>query len=306
MRSPLLALALLTAAPLAAQNGCLDQSYLPVPVNNGLEITASQTLTQTFTVGIGGVLTGVEVANLNHHRGTPTQPLELRIVATDASGTPNGATLAALSFLPSQVPAGRGTLSVDLRAFAIPVVPGMVLGLRLSSLVTPGTQTYAWWGEAAGTIHYAAGMVFLRDTTPLAVWDLSFQSFVGPSAASRNYGAGHPGAGGVPSLLASAPPVLGTAIDLLAGNSSGNGGSAALLAGFAPANVATPFGGTLLVQIDASFTIPLPAAGATVPLAIPASNTLCGLRVFFQTVQLDFAASHGLAFSPGLELLLGG
>jgi len=305
MRRLSLALVLLCAVQARAQNGCLDQSYLPVPVNNGLEITANQTVTQTFTVGIAGLLTAVDVANVNHHRGTPTASLEVRIVATDPTGVPNGATLASLSFLPSQVPATRGTLAVDLSPFAIFVTPGTVLGLRLSSLAAPSTQTYAWWGEAAGTIHYAGGMVFIRDTTALSVWDLSFQSFVGVPAAWRNYGNGHPGLLGVPSLSASAPPVLGTSIDLLAGNSSGGTSAAALLAGFAPDNLATPFGGTLLVQVVASFTISVPPSGARVPLAIPAANALCGLPVYFQAVQVDGGASQGLAFSPGLELILG-
>lgn len=305
MRRLTLALVLLCVAHARAQNGCLDQSYLPVPVNNGLEITANQTVTQTFTVGIAGLLTAVEVANINHHRGTPTAPLEVRIVATDSTGVPNGATLASLSFLPSQVPATRGTLAVDLRPFAILVMPGTVLGLRLSSLAAPSTQTYAWWGEAAGTIHYAGGLVFIRDTTALSVWDLSFQSFVGVSAAWLNYGTGHPGLLGVPSLTASAAPVLGTGIDLIAGNSSGQSSTAALLAGFAPDNLATPFGGALLVQVVASFTIPVSIAGARVPLSIPLSNALCGVPVYFQCVQIDGGASHGLAFSPGLELVLG-
>lgn len=140
----------LCAAPLPAQGGCLDQSYDPT-LNNGLEITSSQTVTQTFTAGLSGTLTGVEVLNINHHRGTPSRPLEVRIVATDASGTPNGATLASVTFQPAQVPATRGALPVDLRPFAIAVTPGTVLGIRLSSAAQPSTQTYAWWGAAPGT-----------------------------------------------------------------------------------------------------------------------------------------------------------
>lgn len=298
-----LATLLLAVAPLTAQNGCLDQSYLP-SLNNGLEITSSQTVTQTFTCGLGGTLAGIEVANINHHRGTPTQPLEVWIVATDSAGTPNGATLAALTFQPNQVPATRGTLAIDLRPFAIPVSPGLVLGIRLASLAAPSGQTYAWWGEAAGT-NYARGMIFLRDTTPLSAWDLSFQSFVDAPALARNYGTGHPGTLGVPALTASAAPILGTSIDVVLGNSSGANSTSALLAGLAPDNLATPFGGAILVQIASSFTVPLPSAGARVTLAIPSSTALCGASVYFQSVQLDSAATHSLAFSAGLELVLG-
>ena len=288
---------------LAAQSPCLDQSFVPPRLNNGLEITATQTVTQTFTVGVAGTLAQVDVVNINHHRGTPTQPLEVRVVATDPSGVPNGTALATVVFQPGQVPATRGRLPVDVRAFGIQVSPGQVLGIRLSSLAAPSGQTYAWWGEVPGS--YARGQIWLRDTSSLSSWDLSFETFVDAPAAARAYGSGHPGTNGVPGLAPSANPVLGTTIDLTLFNSSGTATTAALLAGFAPASLATPFGGTLLVQVVANATIPLPAGGARVPQPIPNVSSLCGRSVFFQALQLDPGASHGVAFSAGLELRLG-
>jgi hypothetical protein len=292
-------------APFArAQSPCLDQSYVPNPVTNGLEITQNQWVTQTFTVGRAGQLTQVDVVGINHHRGTPTFPLEVRIVSTDPAGVPNGPSLATFTFQPNQVPATRGRLPIDLTAAGIQVTVGQALGIRLSSQAAPSTQTYAWWGEAPSS-GYANGQIWLRDTTALSVWDLGFETFVAVSASSRAYGQGHPGTTGTPSLTPSANPVLGTTIDLIVGNSLGTQTTAALFAGIAAASQPTPFGGTLLVQILADFTLTLPAAGARVPQPIPNDPRLCGRSVFFQSAQLDAGASHGIAFSPGLELVLG-
>ncbi|MGE0142177.1 MAG: hypothetical protein AB7I19_09985 [Planctomycetota bacterium] len=299
----LLALAAFTAS-LAAQSGCPDQVYEPT-VNNGLEITANQTVTQTFTAGVSGQLTDVFLVGIQHHRGTPTTPLEIRIVATDTSGTPSGAALATFVLTPAQVPAARGNLQLDVRAASIVVSPGTVLGIRASSAATPGGSTYAWWGEAAG-VNYPRGMIFLRDTTPLSVWDLGFRTHVLTPASSANYGTGHPGTLGVPTLAASAPPVLGSNLQLLIGNSNGSTTTGALLAGIATANLPTPFGGTVLLTIDSSISTVIPTGGLAMPLAIPSSPRLCGARVFFQSIQFDTGASHSLAFSPGLEFVLGG
>ena len=294
---------LLPVTSAVAQQGCLDQSYLPT-LNNGLEVTANQTVAQTFTVGRAGTLATVEIARINHHRGTPTQNLEVRIVATDANGTPNGATLASTVLLPAQVPATSGTLSVDVRSAAIAVVPGMVLGIRLSSLAAPSSQTYAWWGTAPGAT-YANGQTWINDNTSLSAWDLSFQTFVDIQASASNYGSGHPGTFGVPTIQASATPVIGTAIDIVVGNASGAPTQAALFAGLGAQSLPTPFGGTLLVQIDANLPVALSATDGRVTLSIPNNATLCGASVYFQAVHADAAASAGLAFTPGLALAIG-
>lgn len=119
-------------------------------------------------------------------------------------------------------------------------------------------------------------------------------------------GAGHPGTNGVPALTATANPVLGTAIGIQVGSSSTTPTTGALLMGFAPLSQQTPFGGTLLVQAIADVTLPgLPPGGTTVPLAVPSDPMLCGQSVFFQSLVLDGGASHAIAFSAGLELVLG-
>ncbi|MBK8978481.1 MAG: hypothetical protein IPM29_21495 [Planctomycetes bacterium] len=287
----------------AAQTGCLDQSYLP-GYSNGLEVTSSQTVTQTFTVGISGPLVQVDLVGIGHHRGTPSFPLDIRIVACDPTGVPNGATLATVTLQPAQVPAARSRLAIDLTPFSLSFAAGTMLGIRASSGAQPSTQTYAWWGDAPGG-GYARGQVWLNDRSSLSVWDLGFETFVGVAAASRSYGTGHPGTNGVPTLAASAPPVLGSNFALLLGNSSGQPTQAALLAGFVAVSLPTPFGGALLVQPVASFTVQLAAGGASFPVAIPSDPALCGGSVLFQALQFDAGASASIAFSAGLELVLG-
>ncbi len=291
------------AASLSAQGGCRDQSYVPASVNNGLEITANQWVTQTFTVGRTGTLSRIDIVNINHHRGTPTQPLEVRIVATDATGVPNGAMLATVTFQPNQVPASRGRLAVDVSNANIPVSAGQVLGIRLSSAAAPSTQTYAWWGETPG--QYAAGQIYLRDTTALSVWDLSFETFVGMAASWRNYGTGHAGTNGIPTLTTTASPILGTTIDLDVANSSNSASTGLMLVGFRSVNLPTPVGGNLLVQFDAAVSLSLPAGGLRISQAIPNQPNLCGLSVFWQAIQMDAGGSFGVSFTPGLELVLG-
>ena len=200
----------LVLAAAAAAQSCLDQSYLPNPVNNGLEITANQPVTQTFTVGRTGQLTHVEISKINHHNGTSTNNLQVDIVTTTTGGVPTTTSLATVSILPANVPASLGPLLVDLTAFNVQVQVGQQLGIALTSPNLPGTPSYGWWGEAPGG-SYPNGQIFIQQNTSLSVWDLAFQTWVTATASWTNYGAGHPGTNGVPSLTSSANPALCTA-----------------------------------------------------------------------------------------------
>lgn len=306
MRFPsmrLLAAFFSVAGVACAQTACLDQSYVPT-ATNGLEVTASQSVTQTFTVGLGGQLTRVEIALVNWHRGQPTQPLVVDLVATDASGVPTGAPLASVTLAPAMVPPTRGPLAIDLTPFGIQVLPGEIYGIALSSAAAPRGATYAWWGEAPSTA-YPGGQVFIRGTTSLSSWDLAFRTWVAVPAGATSYGTGYAGTNGVPVLTASAAPVLGTSPTLGIGNSSPAATTGALFAGAQRANLPTPLGGTLLVDILASVTLAVPASGASVPMPVPNDPGLCGVVVDFQAVLLDAGARFGVAFTPGLEFVLG-
>lgn len=126
-----------------------------------------------------------------------------------------------------------------------------------------------------------------------------------PIATSVNYGAGHPGTSGVPTIASSAAPILGTTPDILIGSSLGAPTLGALSLGGPDTVLPTPFGGSILLVPFATVTMSIPAAGAQVPLAIPADPSYCGLPFFLQAAMLDAGASHGVSFTPGLRLDLG-
>lgn len=178
---------------------------------------------------------------------------------------------------------------------------GQVVGVELA-VATSVTRAYAWSADAPGG--YSAGTTYLRRTTGPLSFDMGFRTMVGPMASAATYGSGHAGGSGVPTLTASALPRLGTTFDLVVGNSAGTATAGVLVLGTARASLPTPFGGTLLVQPATQAVLALPAAGLTLPLAIPNVPGLCGATVDLQAAMADAAASHGVAFSPGLELVV--
>jgi hypothetical protein len=292
---------LAATAPLTGQSDCADQFYVPTP-NNGLEVTDNQSVTQTFTVGLLGQLTRVELVGINHHRGTSVHNIDVAIVTTDASGVPTTTTLATTTVPPSAVPPTRGNVLIDLSAANLIVTPGQVLGLRLQTASPSGGATYGWSADAiTGT--YDGGSTFIRGNVGIP-WDMGFRTYVAFPAAWSNYGAGHPGTNGVPALSPSANPVIGVTINLLVGNSLGAQTQAALAIGVQ--DLGLPFlGGTLLVLPLVAPPVSIPAAGAQLPLGIPLDGDLCGVPVFVQVLLLDGGASQGVAFTRGLRLDLG-
>ncbi len=123
-------------------------------------------------------------------------------------------------------------------------------------------------------------------------------------ASHSSYGTGWPGL--IQSELRPARvPEVGARLDL--GVVSSNPWTTlpgAVLLGFQRANLATPFGGTLLLEplIDLGFVV---GTSTVLPIDIPADPQLCGARIYAQSLQADPAASRGVAFSRGLELHLG-
>ncbi len=294
---------LLAAATLGAQT-CVDQSYLPNPTNNGLEITANQNVTQTFTAGMTGLLTHVEISELRHHQGLAPNPLTVEIVAVDATGTPTLTVLASVVFAPSAIATTSGPLLVDVSAAGIQVAPGLQLGIKLTSPNTQSQPSYAWSGTAPGGA-YAGGQIFIRDTIALSVWDLSFRTFVHTPATFQNYGTGHPGTSGIPTLTMSAAPILGTNPNIQIGASAPLVLGGFLVFGFQRDNAPTAFGGTALVQPLTARFLTIAQNGAFLPFPVPFDASLCAVTVNLQSIAFDPGASAGIAFSPGLELIIG-
>ena len=127
----------------------------------------------------------------------------------------------------------------------------------------------------------------------------------GCCAYSANYGSGLAGTNGVPTLTASAAPVFGTPIDILASNSSGLASQGILFLGLD--QIAVPvLGGELLTLPLATITIPIPASGVIIPANLPPQGRLGACpTMFVQLLQTDAAAPFGISMTPGLRLDLG-
>jgi hypothetical protein len=137
-------------------------------------------------------------------------------------------------------------------------------------------------------------MVYLRDRT--ISW---------PMASATTYGDGWTGTLGIPALTASVPPQYGATVDVSFDDSWGYWTVGFLLLGLQPAELQTPKDGTLLVSIADTIPLALNPAGTIVRGTIPFDASLCGLEIDLQGIELDPGASKGVAFTPGLKLLIG-
>jgi len=127
----------------------------------------------------------------------------------------------------------------------------------------------------------------------------------GSLASFQNYGAGTAGTLGVPSLSLSGPPSLGSSFELLIGNSLGLPTHACLLIGSAPMAMPTIYGFELLVNPKRVRPVFLDTTGASLPMSLGTSITLCGTHHYLQLVHLDPAAPGSVAATQGLEIVIG-
>jgi hypothetical protein len=124
------------------------------------------------------------------------------------------------------------------------------------------------------------------------------------TAAWVNYGRGWSGTGGVPELLLGRSADGGQSFELLVGNGSGQATAAVLLVGPSRARIATPLGGDLLVDAAAAIPITLEARGSAFAMGAP-RDFARGQTLEVQVLTVDAGATHGVAFSKGLEIRLG-
>ena len=108
----------------------------------GPVIDAGQTVFQTFTVGIGGVLAVVDVQVQHGSGGIPTSDLILTMRRTLTNGEPDRTQdLGSVSLAASQIPvydnfASGPFTAFDVSGLNISVLPGEVLAFELSSSTT--------------------------------------------------------------------------------------------------------------------------------------------------------------------------
>ena len=124
-------------------------------------------------------------------------------------------------------------------------------------------------------------------------------------AGWHSYGQGWPGTDGIPSFVSRNDPIIGQGMTVDIANSSGADTTGFLFIGLMSADIQTRLGGRLLLRPRASLTIGIPAGGLSLPVTIPDDFALCGLPVFLQVLENDPGASHGVSFTPGLQLNLG-
>ncbi|MBK8975800.1 MAG: hypothetical protein IPM29_07725 [Planctomycetes bacterium] len=249
---------------------------------------------RTFVMGGRGTVTfrrGQTVGCYECHRGPNSgdPPTNGRPVAQGGSGS---------------LPSGAPSLAIPLTATDpenSPLTLRVVRQPEHGTVTVQGaTATYRPFGGFAGTdtFAYTAADAY-REATPANV-------SVRRNAESVAYGRGFPGTGGrVPALAASAPPVLGTAIDVAVDNTAGVATVAGLLASLEPARLSVGFGGVLLVHQPEALTILLPIGGGAFHIPVPNVPALTGVVLHTQSIQIDPGARHGIAFSAGLRLVLG-
>lgn len=174
------------AAPL------LDQEFVPAVQNVAVAIgqvgavpTQNLDAAQTFTVGMTGVLTGVEIL-VRRDNASITQPLVLDIRTTTggAPTEPNAGAniLGSVSAAAATIPLATTFVSFDLTALGISVSTGDVLAITTRS--AGENPAYLWTGS--NTNDYLPGSAYRRlfSTTwevPTFANDFAFRTYVDAS-----------------------------------------------------------------------------------------------------------------------------
>lgn len=171
----------------------MDQEYDPGTDNSVAAIGSNNVVdwSQTFTVGISGTLTSVELAMIRNASVTFTKPL-LFDIRTTSGGTPTEPDtgfniLASKSIAPPDVPTTYGFFSIS--GLGVCVTAGDILAITLRS---DDPHAYHWAGTGQ-TLGYTGGSAFVR--APV-VWeiqppdgiihDLGFRTFVESGPAPRD------------------------------------------------------------------------------------------------------------------------
>ena len=170
----------------AASQAIVDQEFVIDPVLPALAIDERQDVAQTFTVGITGTLTRVD---LQIFRGDPqsASPLVLEMRRTLVDGLPDEsdagllAVLPITAVLPRLIIAPPNLVQVELGPQSVPVDTGDILSISLHSMAAPN-EWYLW---ASGAPAYNRGSGFFRSEFTGGAYryagtDLGFRTFVVP------------------------------------------------------------------------------------------------------------------------------
>lgn len=177
-------LALLLGGVSAVAQTTVDQSYNPATTNVSYGVSGTHTRAQTFTVGLSGILIGVEI--FTSAVSNDTLFWDLRPTVGGAPAAAQSAALASGSLLSSSLPVTASFHYFDVSSFNINVSSGTVLAFTM-------------WGNTGNTVGgffgrndngYADGAGFTGTpgvTTPwseLTNVDFKFQTHVIPEPST--------------------------------------------------------------------------------------------------------------------------
>ena len=184
---------LFVGAPHVEAVSILDQAFVPPPDSAAGGVVSNQFASfvdqsQTFTVGISGILTGLEILL----GGDTTQLGAIVDIRPTSGGLPvldDGSALASV-FLPSaSIPSGFQTfVAVDLSSFGLMVASGDLLALSVRGAVRGiDDGSFNWHGDNRGD-QYVSGQAFFRSNAsngwmPFPSADWGFKTFVEPVTA---------------------------------------------------------------------------------------------------------------------------
>ncbi|HOW68300.1 MAG TPA: PEP-CTERM sorting domain-containing protein [Candidatus Paceibacterota bacterium] len=162
----------------------LDQQYAPTQ-RGGLPIDLTQTVVQTFEVGLSGVLDRIDMEIARSIVPAP-EGLTFEVRSTLPDGSPASSVLAGIFILAESVSTSFQFISVDLKPFGLKVREGDVLAMVLRTddgLREGGYDPFVWHGDAPGD--YSRGTVYIDRGTGfglLSGYDLGFRTYIDTTA----------------------------------------------------------------------------------------------------------------------------
>jgi hypothetical protein len=320
----------------AGERHYIDLSRGKIVVGRVLVFSGATMLSISQSVGIDAAGEyGWSIANCGDLDGDSLDDLVVGAPFEDlGAGTNSGMVLAASSVTGNELfrQAGIGTGDLlgyrvascgDVDLDGIPDFLAMAGGRAYGAVVLESGATGAqlWENDGAPLGSFGKGVAsgnFDGDTVPDWVvgepgyYDYSKSTFMGalytyvgcPPRRSA-FGAGWPGTNGTPSLSCTSGPAIGATCDVVVGNSTNASTLGLVLLGTADASIATPHGGTLLVDASSTFPIALSSPTTVLSAPLPDDVSLCFLDLFVQVLEADGGAAGGISFTEGPELTIG-
>ena len=167
----------------------LDQFYIPSSdPREGLIISEFQTIAQTFTVGVGGQLTTVDLELWCCQHGTPSADLVVEIRTTLPDGAPSDNVLATAVLRSKHLPIESFELiRVRFAPDRVLLLPGEMYVIVLNTTANPlppggDVNPYAWGGDGVGL--YDGGLAHvdfgMGAGFEVLTWDMGFKVYVRP------------------------------------------------------------------------------------------------------------------------------